>query len=230
MLLRRLGCAVLAGFALTACASTVSGQGTASSRAAAGRPAVTPTATPTGTAGPTGSAATDRAGPGSTGGPTGNGGTGAGPSGGTGTGGNGGSGGNGGTGRTKAPGRTTAPTPTTTRSQLPSRPATPTPTPESNPATVSLVGARSFCTSRQDPNGYAQLAWSTTGGTKVYILAGRQAIPSADARASGGRGPYPYNGSATLPFDCSASIDYYRIDVYGISSHGSLLVPVRNDA
>lgn len=133
-----------------------------------------------------------------------------------------------------APAPTATRRPTTTAPPSPSRSATPEPT-----VTISSPGvqgqvltttARSYCTSPGDPSGYAQIAWTTSGGSKVYILTGPGATSSTDARGSGGRGPYPYNGSATLPFDCSQQANYYRLDVYNIESHGGRAISVRYNA
>jgi hypothetical protein len=108
--------------------------------------------------------------------------------------------------------------------QQPSRTPTTPPTVQSR---VTVYSTRAHCTSHQDPNGYATLAWSSVGGTQVYIQHGIDAVSSTDARAGGGRGPFPYNGSATMPFNCaSINNDYYRLDVYGIESHGGSVVYV----
>jgi hypothetical protein len=221
-LLVRVAPAVLAGLALTACSAAVDGRGAAS----AGSDAAATTAAATGSAGAT-TAAPDGSAPASTppsAVPT--------PGPGDGSGGDPGAGPGGDRGgataapRTTGPGRSGTPTPTRTFTERPSRSLTTAPPTPSNPSTVNILAMRAHCTSHQDPNGYATMAWSSTGGTKVYILAGRAAVGSADARASGGRGPYPYNGSATLPYNCSGASDFYRLDVYGLSSQGGITIQI----
>jgi hypothetical protein len=79
---------------------------------------------------------------------------------------------------------------------------------------VGTITARSYCTSHSDPNGTAQFAWTSTGTNQVWILEGPSAVSNGDARAAGGKGPYPYNGSATLHFDCSGPSDNFRFSGY----------------
>lgn len=215
--------ALLAGLALTACSAAVPGRSdgpvddVAAGRSVTASAASTASSTASGSSAPTGSTPAPTAGaPAPTAGAPGRGTAAPGP-------GNGG--GSAPTSRRTVTMTPTA-TPTATGTLSPSVPSfTPT-RPQEPSSSVRVIGARAYCTSHQDPNGYANLAWSSVGGTKVYILSGRASLNSTDARASGGRGPYPYNGSARVPFDCSGAYDYYRIDVYGIQSQGGLNLPL----
>jgi hypothetical protein len=94
---------------------------------------------------------------------------------------------------------------------------------------MSTITARTYCKSHTDTAGTAVVQWTAVNATHVYILEGQRAINSTDARADGAL-QYPYNGSATLHFDCSGPYDSYRFDAYNNEGHGGVLVTFQYNA
>jgi hypothetical protein len=96
-------------------------------------------------------------------------------------------------------------------------------------AGMGTIDARTYCKSHTDTAGTAVVQWKAVNATHVYILEGQRAISSTDARADGAL-QYPYNGSATLHFDCSGPYDYFRFDAYNNEGHSGLLVTIHYNA
>lgn len=139
--------------------------------------------------------------------------------------------------RSSAP-PTTAGTPVTSTATTVSTPTTAASSPSATPTTsgppvlpqVLSVNASSSCNGITTgvSNGTINLTWTSVGTDEVWLLPGQVAgvLVGADAKTSGGRGPYPPNGSATLTnaFSCGDVSGYLLVQPYKGGSGGAGLV------
>lgn len=127
---------------------------------------------------------------------------------------------------TSAP--TTAATPTSAATSPSSTPTTGATSPSSTPTTggppvaaqILTVNATSACGGKTTgvSNGTINVTWTSAGTDQVWLLPSQvaSALVGADAKSSGGKGPYPSNGSIALPnaFSCGDTANYVLVQPY----------------
>ncbi len=86
------------------------------------------------------------------------------------------------------------------------------------------------CTNRTNQNGHVKITYTSKYGTEVWIVATGIVEPGVDPKTSGGVGPLPANGSKTLPYDCRNGDNAYNVYTYNSTGKGGEAINVDNPA